>query len=127
MKINLLASRNERINGSWLKRELRARAKFLFLTASLIAVVLSAGGCADYASVGVYGDAYYVPDYRPLYVDYGYGGVPWWGPNVYYTRKKIVVKDVDRYRNVTRNINRNVYYGGHHFARHWGGGGFRRR
>jgi hypothetical protein len=71
------------------------------------------GGCADYASVGVgYSDAYYVPDYRPYYGGYVYDGVPWWGPNVYYTRKKVVVKDVDKHV----DVNKNIYYGGHHFV-----------
>jgi hypothetical protein len=36
---------------------------------------------------------------------------------VYYTRKKVIVKDVDKHV----NVNRNIYYGGHHFARDWHG------
>ncbi|MEY2486607.1 MAG: hypothetical protein QOH39_2255 [Verrucomicrobiota bacterium] len=73
-------------------------------------------GCADYASVDVasgYGPAYYAPDYRPYFSAYYYDGVPWWGPNNYYVRKKVVVKDVDKHV----NVNRNVYYGTHHLVR----------
>jgi len=103
----------------------------------LITALFCAGalvGCADYASVGVgYPASYYAPDYTPFYASYFYDGGPYWGPNVSYVRKRIVVRDVDR--NI--NVNRNVYYGGHHFvgAGNWhggrasfraGGGGFRR-
>jgi hypothetical protein len=95
-------------------------SRSLIIVASLLGAAIGITGCADYASVGVgYGDAYYVPDYRPLYASYFYDGLPWWGPNYYYTRKKIVVKDVDR----RVNVNRNVYYGGHHFVRDWRGRG----
>ena len=79
----------------------------------LMGASVGLGGCADYASVGVgYSGAYYVPDYRPFYAEYYYDGLPWWGPNYYYSKNKIVVKDVDR----QVNVNRNLYYGGHHFA-----------
>ncbi len=104
--------------------------KLLSMTALVCAAVLA--GCADYASVGVgYTNAYYVPDYTPFYAEYYYDGLPYWGPNITYIRKKVVVKDVDKHVNVSRNI----YYGGHHFlgAGNWRGprpaaraGGFRR-
>ena len=95
-----------------MKRKISA-VKLLIATAPFLAGVLGFSGCADYASVGVgYSDAYYVPDYRPLYIDYFYDGVPYWGPNIAYIQKKVVVKDVDR--NI--NVNRNIYYGGHHFV-----------
>jgi hypothetical protein len=88
--------------------------KLLTLSAVLLAWIFSFAGCADYASVGVgYGDAYYAPDYRPFYAAYYYDGVPYWGPNYSYVRKKVVVRDVDKHV----NVNRNVYYGGHHFVR----------
>jgi hypothetical protein len=88
--------------------------KLLIMTALLGVGVLSFNGCADYASVGLaYNDGYYVPDYRPFYAAYYYDGVPYWGPNYAYIRKKVVVKDVDKHV----NVNRNVYYGGHHFVR----------
>jgi hypothetical protein len=90
-------------------------------------------GCADYAAVGV-SSSYYAPDYRPYYVDYGYDGVPWWGPGPYYAGaividrdrdrdvvvRKRVVKNVNVNRNVT--VNRNIYYGGHHLGRDFRGG-----
>ncbi|MGZ4971913.1 MAG: hypothetical protein ACXWDN_04065 [Limisphaerales bacterium] len=104
--------------------------KLLSMTALVCAAVLA--GCADYASVGVgYTNAYYVPDYTPFYAEYYYDGLPYWGPNITYIRKKVVVEDVDKHVNVSRNI----YYGGHHFmgAGNWHGlrpavraGGFRR-
>ena len=98
--------------------------KSLGITAVFCAAVLV--GCADYVGVGVgYGDAYYVPDYRPLYAAYYYDGVPYWGSNFAYVKKKIVVKDVNRHV----NVNRNIYYGGHHLRGNWAGvrgGGFRR-
>jgi hypothetical protein len=101
--------------------------KFLIVTALFLMGVLGFNGCADYASVGVgYGNAYYVPDYRPFYAEYFYDGVPYWGPDIDYIRNKIVVKDVDKHI----NVNKNIYYGGHHLARDWSGvrrGGFRRR
>ena len=84
----------------------------------LMGAAIGMSGCADYVGVGVgYGGAYYVPDYRPLYAGYFYDGVPWWGANYYYTRNKIVVKDVHR----RVNVNRNAYYGGHHFVPYRGG------
>ena len=80
----------------------------------LAAGALWFGGCADYVAVsGGYGAAYYAPDYTPFYGAYLYDGRPWWGPNYYYTRKKVVVKDVDKHV----NVNRNIYYGRHHFVR----------
>ena len=80
----------------------------------LIAGTIGLSGCADYVGVTAgYGSAYYVPDYRPYYAGYYYDGAPWWGPNYYYVRKKVVVKDIDKHV----NVNRNVYYGGHHFMR----------
>jgi hypothetical protein len=106
--------------------------KLLIITAVLLAGILGFSGCADFVGVG-YSDAYYVPDYRPFYADYYYDGVPYWGPDVAYIRKKVVVKDVDKHI----NVNRNIYYGGHHFVGagnfvgprpgpRGGGGGFRR-
>lgn len=101
--------------------------KFLIITALFLPGLLGFSGCADYASVGVgYNGAYYAPDYSPLYAAYLYDGVPYWGPNVSYVSKKVVVKDVDR----QVNVNKNIYYGGHHFAGDWSGvrrGGYRRR
>jgi hypothetical protein len=99
-----------------MKTEISAAAKILILTATLAAVMFGFNGCADYVGVG-YGSAYYAPDYTPFYSAYVYDGVPWWGPNAYYIRKKVVVKDVDKHV----NVNKNVYYGGHHFARDWRG------
>jgi hypothetical protein len=98
-------------------------AEICIVSATLIVTLLGFNGCADYASVSVasgYNDAYYVPDYRPFYVGYVYDGAPWWGPNYTYVKKKIVYKDVDKHV----NVNRNIYYGGHHFARDWRGGHF---
>jgi hypothetical protein len=101
--------------------------KFLIVTALFLPGLLGFSGCADYARVGVgYNDAYYVPDYSPFYAAYFYDGVPYWGPNVSYVRRTVVVKDVDRHV----NVNKNIYYGGHHFAPAWSGvrrGGSRRR
>jgi hypothetical protein len=98
----------------------------LVIMMALLTGILGFSGCADFVGVG-YTDAYYVPDYRPFYADYYYDGVPYWGPNIAYIRKKVVVKDVDKHI----NVNRNIYYGGHHFmgAGNWRGprpGGFRR-
>jgi hypothetical protein len=91
----------------------------LFLLAALSAGVIAFSGCADYVGVSAgYGADYYAPDYRPYYAAYYYNGSPWWGANYYYNTRKIVVRDVDR----RINVNRNVYYGGHHFARDWRGG-----
>ena len=104
--------------------------KLLIVTALVYAAVLGFNGCVDYVGVG-YGDAYYVPDYTPFYASYYYDGIPYWGPDIAYIRKKVVVKDVDKHI----NVNRNIYYGGHHFlgAGNWRGprpaarvGGFRR-
>jgi hypothetical protein len=104
--------------------------KLLIVTALVCAAVLGFNGCVDYVGVG-YGDAYYVPDYTPFYASYYYDGIPYWGPDIAYIRKKVVVKDVDKHI----NVNRNIYYGGHHFlgAGNWRGprpaarvGGFRR-
>ena len=92
--------------------------KLLIMAALLCAAVLGFNGCADYASVGVgYNDAYYVPDYRPFYAEYFYDGVPYWGPDIAYINKKVVVKDVDKHV----NVNRNAYYGGHHLVGNWHG------
>jgi hypothetical protein len=94
-------------------------AKILAMTAVLIAAALGFGGCADYAAMGVgYSDAYYVPDYHPFYAGYFYDGYPWWGSSPYFT-KKVVVKDIDK----QVNVNRNVYYGGHHLSGDWGSRG----
>jgi hypothetical protein len=88
--------------------------KFVLMTAALLAGALGLNGCAEYASVGIrYSDAYYVPDYRPFYAAYFYNGVPYWGPDIAYIRRKVVIRDVDRHVNVRRNI----YYGGHHIVR----------
>jgi hypothetical protein len=102
----------------------------IWILVTLATGAIAFGGCADYVGVGAgYSSSYYVPDYRPFYADYFYDGVPWWGANYYYTRKKVVVKDVDKHINVSKNI----YYGGHHLVRDWTGtrpaahsGGFRR-
>jgi hypothetical protein len=102
----------------------------IWILVTLATGAIAFGGCADYVGVGAgYSSSYYVPDYRPFYADYFYDGVPWWGANYYYTRKKVVVKDVDKHVNVSKNI----YYGGHHLVRDWTGtrpaahsGGFRR-
>jgi hypothetical protein len=96
--------------------------RLLIATGPLAAMLLAFGGCADYATVGVgYSNAYYVPDYRPFYGAYFYDGYPWWGSGPYVVNK-YVVKDV--YKRI--NVNRNVYYGRHHFMGNaWmrGGGG----
>jgi hypothetical protein len=98
-------------------------AKFLIVVAIVLAGAIGFTGCADYAAVGV-SSGYYAPDYRPYYVDYGYDGYPYWGPGPYYAGL-VVVRDRDRdhhrhrvVRNVevTENVNRNIYYGGHHFS-----------
>jgi hypothetical protein len=90
----------------------------IWILVTLATGAIGFGGCADYVGVSAgYGSSYYVPDYRPFYVDYFYDGVPWWGPNYYYTRKKVVVKDVDKHV----NVNKNIYYGGHHLVRDWTG------
>ena len=44
--------------------------------------------------------------------------LPYWGPNVSYTRKKVIVKDVNK--NI--NVNKNVYFGRRHFVRDQRGG-----
>ena len=100
--------------------------KFVIMTATLLVGALGLHGCADYASVGIgYSDAYYVPDYRPFYAGYFYNGVPYWGPNINYIRKKVVIRGVHRHV----NVNRNIYYGGHHIVRDWRrtGAGYRER
>jgi hypothetical protein len=98
--------------------------RLLIATTLFAAAVLSFSGCADYATVGVgYSDAYYVPDYHPFYGAYFYDGYPWWGSGPYVINK-YVVKDVDK----RVNVNRNAYYGGHHFVGNAGmrGRAFRR-
>jgi hypothetical protein len=86
--------------------------RLLIAITLLAAAALAVSGCADYAAVGVgYSDAYYVPDYHPFYGAYFYDGYPWWGGGPYVINK-YVVKDVDR----RTNVNRNIYYGGHHFV-----------
>lgn len=86
------------------------------VSAMLLAAVIGFSGCADYVAVGAgYGPDYYVPDYAPYYAGYYYDGSPWWGPAYVYNTRKIVVRDVDK----RVNVNRNIYYGGHHFARDW--------
>lgn len=90
--------------------------KFVIMTATLRLGALGLNGCADYASVGIgYSDAYYVPDYRPFYTAYFYNGVPYWGPNINYVRKKVVIRDVHRHV----AVNRNIYFGSHHIVRDW--------
>ena len=87
-------------------------ASVLTVASLLMAAMLGCAGCADYASVGVgYGDAYYAPDYRPFYGAYFYDGYPWWGSGPYVVNK-YVVKDVHQ----RINVNRNGYYGRHHFV-----------
>jgi hypothetical protein len=90
--------------------------KLLIVTALVCAAVLGFDGCVDYVGVG-YSDAYYVPDYRPFYAEYFYNGVPYWGPDIDYVRKKVVIRDVDK----RINLNKNIYYGGHHIVRDWRG------
>ena len=105
-------------------------SRAIWILVTLTTGVIGFSSCADYVGVNAgYGSSYYVPDYRPFYAGYFYDGVPWWGPNYYYTTKKVVVKDVDK----RINVNKNIYYGGHHFVRDWTGGrpiarsgGFRR-
>jgi hypothetical protein len=90
----------------------------IIIAAILLVTAVTFNGCADYASVDVasgYGRAYYAPDYGPYFSAYYYDGIPWWGPNAYYVRKKVIVKDVDKHV----DVNRNVYYGGHHLVRDW--------
>ena len=115
-------------------------SKYLIVIALLIGATIGMAGCADYVGVGVahtgYDAAYYAPDYQPayttyyaagyqpayaayyaadyqpVYTDYYYGGAPWWGASYYYSGNKVVVKDVDKYV----NVNRNVYSGGRHFV-----------
>jgi hypothetical protein len=114
--------------------------KYLIITALLIGAAIGMAGCADYVGVDVahagYDAAYYTPDYQssyatyyaagyqpsyaayytagyqPVYTDYYYGGAPWWGASYYYGGNKIVVKDVDKYV----NVNRNVYSRERHFV-----------
>jgi hypothetical protein len=92
-------------------------ARGAVIIAAMVSVMAVAfNGCADYASIGVasgYAPAYYVPDYRPYFSAYYYDGTPWWGPNAYYVRKKVIVKDVDKHV----DVNRNIYYGTHHLVR----------
>jgi hypothetical protein len=92
------------------------------LCAAFVVILFAVcGGCGDYTAVGVaggYGPAYYAPDYVPLFGFYGYDGFPYWGNNVY-VRNRIVVRDRDR--DVHKTVYKNVYYGGHHIARNWGG------
>jgi hypothetical protein len=114
--------------------------KYLIIIALLMGLAVGMAGCADYVGVGVshvgYDAAYYTPDYQPVsstyyaanyqpayaayyaadyqpvYTGYYYGGGPWWGASYYYSGNKVVVKDVDKYV----NVNRNVYSGGHRFV-----------
>jgi hypothetical protein len=114
--------------------------KSVIIIALLIGAAIGMAGCADYVGVEAahvgYDAAYYTPDYQPVssayyaagyqpayaayyaadyepvYTDYYYGGVPWWGASYYYGGNKVVVKDVDKYV----NVNRNVYSGGHRFV-----------
>jgi hypothetical protein len=114
-------------------------SKSVIIIALLIGAAIGMAGCADYVDVGVahtgYDAAYYTPDYQRSYAayytpryqpsyaayyatdyqpvyDYYYGGVPWWGASYYYSGNKVVVKDVDKYV----NVNRNVYSGGRRFV-----------
>ena len=102
-------------------------AKFLVVAVTAIAGTIGLGGCADYAAVGIT-SGYYAPDYRPYYVDYGYDGYPYWGPAPYYAGTVVIRdrdRDIDIHRkvvknvNVIKNVNRNVYYGGHHLSPSW--------
>ena len=114
--------------------------KSVIIIALLIGAAIGMAGCADYVGVEAahvgYDAAYYTPDYQPVsstyyaasyqpayaayyaadyqpvYTDYYYGGAPWWGASYYYSGNKVVVKDVDKYV----NVNRNVYSGGRHFV-----------
>ena len=115
-------------------------SKSVIIIALLIGTAIGMAGCADYVGVGVahtgYDAAYYMPDYQrssatyyatgyqpayaayyaadyqPVYTGYYYGGGPWWGASYYYSGNKVVVKDVNKYV----NVNRNVYPGGRRFA-----------
>ncbi|HEY4273262.1 MAG TPA: hypothetical protein VGM65_14790 [Candidatus Udaeobacter sp.] len=115
--------------------------KSVIIIALFIGAAIGMAGCADYVDVGVahagYDAAYYTPgyqpayaayytadyeptysayyaaDYQPVYSGYFYDGVPWWGASYYYSGNKIVLKDVDKYV----NVNRNVYSGGRRFVR----------
>jgi hypothetical protein len=120
--------------------------KYLIIIALLIGATIGMAGCADYVGAGVahtgYDAAYYTPDYQrsyatyyggyqpayaayyaadyqPVYTGYYYDGVPWWGASYYYGGNKVVVKDVDKYV----NVNRNVYSGGHRFVSRGAGRG----
>jgi hypothetical protein len=114
--------------------------KYLIVIALLIGAAIGMAGCADYVGVGVahtgYDAAYYMPDYQrssatyyaagyqpayaayyaadyePVYTGYYYGGAPWWGASYYYSDNDVVVKDVNKYV----NVNRNVYSRGRHFV-----------
>ena len=115
-------------------------SKYLIVIALLIGATIGMAGCADYVGVDVarvgYDAAYYTPDYQrssatyyaagyrptyaayyaadyePVYAGYYYGGAPWWGASYYYSDNDVVVKDVNKYV----NVNRNVYSGGRRFA-----------
>jgi hypothetical protein len=114
--------------------------KYLIIIALLMGLAVGMAGCADYVGVGVahtgYDAAYYAPDYQrsyntyyaagyqpayaayyaadyePVYTGYYYGGAPWWGASYYYSDNDVVVKDVNKYV----NVNRNVYSDGRRFA-----------
>ena len=50
----------------------------IWILVTLATGAIGFGGCADYVGVSAgYGSSYYVPDYRPFYVDYFYDGAPW--------------------------------------------------
>jgi hypothetical protein len=119
--------------------------KSVIIIALLIGAAIGMAGCADYVGVeaahvgydAAYNTADYQPvssayyaagyqpayaaynaaDYQPVYTGYYYGGGPWWGASYYYSANKVVVKDVDKYV----NVNRNVYSGGHRFVGHRAG------
>jgi hypothetical protein len=70
---------------------------------------------ATYYAAGyqpTYAATYYAADYEPVYTGYYYGGAPWWGASYYYSDNDVVVKDVNKYV----NVNRNVYSRGRHFV-----------
>lgn len=78
--------------------------------AMLAALAISFSGCA--AGLGYGGSGYYAPSYSSYYSDYGYGGEPYWGAGPYVGSTIVIGGRSHR-----------GYYGGHHYARDWRGGG----
>jgi hypothetical protein len=87
------------------------------LVVKLLAVVLLSSGALTYtgcAGEGVAYDSYYGPSYAGYYSDYGYNGDPYWGGGPYVGGEYVI--GGSRHRG---------YYGGHHFAHDFRGGGVR--